>query len=149
MPTVFLEISYDHNPPKTCFLTDFGINFARVMYLFTDFAPFLCIPLSRPADSVVSQNRLYTGDMVNAVLNTTAGGLQGAFWSGKAAGEAIAAGDISKYQATWDSEIKPWLMKHHVLHRRIHKNGAKSVNRYITLAKLMPKSVKKQVFGGL
>ena len=107
------------------------------------------IPLSRPSDSVVSQNRLYTGDMVNAVLNTTAGGLQGAFWSGKAAGEAVAAGDLNKYQATWDSEIKPWLMKHHVLHRKIHKNGAKSVNRYITLAKLMPKSVKKQIFGGL
>lgn len=107
------------------------------------------IPLGPPLDTVVKENRLYVGDMVNAVLNTTAGGLQGAFWSGMEAGKAIVDGDLSKYQGAWDSEIKPWLTKHHDLHRRMNRNGAKSIGRLMTMAKFMPKSVQKKVFGGL
>lgn len=107
------------------------------------------IPLSRPLDTVVSGNRLYTGDMVNAVLNTTAGGLQGAFWSGKSAGDAVVLDSPVKYQEVWNSDIKPWLLRHHELHRKIHKNGSRTVGRYITLAKFMPKSMQKKIFGGL
>ena len=107
------------------------------------------IPLARPSESVFSGNIMYTGDMVNAVLNTTAGGLQGAFWSGKSAGEAAATNNPGHYQEVWDSEIKPWLLRHHNLHRKIHANGARSVGKYITLAKIMPKSMKKKIFGGL
>ncbi len=107
------------------------------------------IPLGSPAEKVVAGDYLYTGDMVNAVLNTTAGGLQGAFWTGKAAGEAVVKGDAGLYQIKWDSEIRPWLMKHHNLHRRMHRKGVKSISRLMTLAKFMPMSVKKKVFGGL
>lgn len=107
------------------------------------------IPLSEPVQTVVRGNTMYVGDMVNAVLNTTAGGLQGAYWSGKFAGLAAASDNPNIYQEEWNSNIRPWLMKHHLLHKRIHKNGAKSVGRYMMLAKVMPKSVKKKVFGGL
>ncbi|MCL5730952.1 MAG: NAD(P)/FAD-dependent oxidoreductase [Candidatus Thermoplasmatota archaeon] len=107
------------------------------------------IPLGEPAPSVTSGSYLYTGDMVNAVLNTTAGGLQGAFWTGKTAAEAVIAGDHSLYQKKWDEEIRPWLLKHHRLHRRMHRKGVKSISRLMTLAKIMPMSVKKKVFGGL
>jgi digeranylgeranylglycerophospholipid reductase len=107
------------------------------------------IPLARPMDTVVTGNRLYTGDMVNAVLNTTAGGLQGAFWSGKSAAEAVLHENPSEYQKVWDTDIKPWLLRHHELHQRIHRKGAKSVAKYITLAKFMPKSMQKKIFGGL
>lgn len=107
------------------------------------------IPLSKPVDVVVRDNRFYAGDMVNAVLNTTAGGLQGAFWSGKAAAEGVINGDPSRYQTTWDQEIKPWLMKHHLLFKRMNKRGSKSIGNLMLLGKLMPKSVKKRVFGGL
>ncbi len=107
------------------------------------------IPLAEPADQVVDGISLYTGDMVNAVLNTTAGGLQGAFWSGLSAGEAVAAGDPSLYQKKWDLEIRPWLMKHHRIHGKMHRNGSKSVGRLMTLSRMMPMSLKKRVFGGL
>lgn len=107
------------------------------------------IPLGSPVETVVKENRLYTGDMINAVLNTTAGGLQGAFWSGREAGKAAAADNPAKYQEVWSNEIRPWLMKHHELHRRMHKRGAKSIGRLMTLAKFMPKSVQKRIFGGL
>ena len=107
------------------------------------------IPLTAPLEKVVDGNRLMVGDMVNAVLNTTAGGLQGAFWSGKAAGEAASLDDPNIYQRTWSESIYPWLKKHNDLHSKIHKKGEKSVSRYITLAKIMPKSVKKKIFGGL
>ncbi len=107
------------------------------------------IPLAEPVNTVSSGNRLYTGDMVNAVLNTTAGGLQGAFWTGKAAAEAILSGDLNNYQAKWDMEIRPWLMKHHRLHKRMHRKGSKSIGNLMTLAKIMPHSVQKRVFGGL
>ena len=107
------------------------------------------IPLGRPQDTVTEGNILYTGDMVNAVLNTTAGGLQGAFWTGKEAARAVVSGNSSQYQAAWDAEIKPWLMNHHNLHRKMNKNGVKSIGRLITLAKIMPMSTKKRVFGGL
>lgn len=107
------------------------------------------IPLSEPAVRVVEGDTMLVGDMVNAVLNTTAGGLQGAFWSGNSAGIAAATDNPNYYQQKWDSEIRPWLMKHHLLHRRIHRNGSKSVGRYMTLARMMPKSFKKKVFGGL
>ncbi len=107
------------------------------------------IPLGAPLETVIRENRLYVGDMVNAVLNTTAGGLQGAFWSGMAAGKAIVQDNPSLYQSTWDSDIKPWLMKHHELHRRMNKNGAKSIGRLLTMAKFMPKSMQKRIFGGL
>ncbi len=107
------------------------------------------IPLASPSEKVTEGNVMYTGDMVNAVLNTTAGGLQGAFWSGKSAGEAVAADNPSYYQKIWDSEIRPWLLRHHNLHRKIHSNGSRSVGRYISLAKIMPKSMQKKIFGGL
>ena len=107
------------------------------------------IPLGAPAESVFDHNRMYVGDMVNAVLNTTAGGLQGAYWTGISAGKAVVENDPSAYQKVWDLDIRPWLMRHHELHRKIHKQGARSVGRYITLAKIMPKSMKKRVFGGL
>jgi hypothetical protein len=107
------------------------------------------IPLGAPVESVYSGNTMYVGDMVNAVLNTTAGGLQGAFWTGFSAGMAVAQDNPEVYQKKWDSEIKPWLMRHHNLHRKIHKDGVRSVGKYITLAKIMPKSMKKKVFGGL
>jgi flavin-dependent dehydrogenase len=107
------------------------------------------IPLGEPDTTVVNGNYLYTGDMVNAVLNTTAGGLQGAFWTGKSAAEAVLSGNPMEYQGRWDSEIRPWLLKHHNLHRRMHRKGVKSISRLMTLAKLMPMSVKKKVFGGL
>jgi digeranylgeranylglycerophospholipid reductase len=107
------------------------------------------IPLGMPLETVIEENRLYTGDMVNAVLNTTAGGLQGAFWTGKEAALAVVSGNPKQYQAKWDSEIRPWLMKHHNLHRRMNRNGAKSIGRLMTLAKVMPMSMKKKVFGGL
>lgn len=107
------------------------------------------IPLGPPMDTVIRENRLYVGDMINAVLNTTAGGLQGAYWSGRAAGKAIVSGNPAEYQNVWDTEIKPWLFKHHQLHRRMNRNGAKSIGRLMTMAKFMPKSMQKKVFGGL
>lgn len=107
------------------------------------------IPLGAPFDTVVKENRLYVGDMINAVLNTTAGGLQGAFWSGISAGRAVVQDNPSLYQDTWNNEIRPWLMKHHELHRKMNRNGAKSIGRLMTLAKFMPVSVQKKVFGGL
>ena len=107
------------------------------------------IPLTEPAEKVIDGNIMYVGDMVNAVLNTTAGGLQGAFWSGTTAGIAAAANNPLLYQQKWDGEIRPWLMKHHLLHQKLHKKGAKSIGKYMTLAKLMPTSFKKRVFGGL
>ncbi|MCL5785079.1 MAG: NAD(P)/FAD-dependent oxidoreductase [Candidatus Thermoplasmatota archaeon] len=107
------------------------------------------IPLAAPVETVIRGNSLYVGDMVNAVLNTTAGGLQGAFWTGKIAGEAVVAGDLTVYQRKWDSEIRPWLLKHHNLHRRLHKKGPKSIGRIMTLAKFMPLSTKRRMFGGL
>lgn len=107
------------------------------------------IPLTEPVQKVIDGNTMYVGDMVNAVLNTTAGGLQGAFWSGRMAGIAAAASNPLLYQQKWDSDIRPWLMKHHLLHKKLHKNGVRSVGRYMSLAKMMPKSIKKKVFGGL
>ncbi len=107
------------------------------------------IPLTEPAATVVNGKSYYTGDMVNAVLNTTAGGLQGAFWSGYSAGIAAAKNDPSYYQKKWDEEIRPWLMKHHRLHGRMHRKGVRSVEKLMTLSKLMPMSIKKRVFGGL
>ncbi len=107
------------------------------------------IPLSAPLQKVVDGDHMYTGDMVNAVLNTTAGGLQGAFWTGTAAGEAAAAGDPMLYQKKWDEEITPWLLKHHRIHQKMHRNGIKTVSRMMTLAKIMPMAIKKRVFGGL
>ncbi len=107
------------------------------------------IPLSKPLDTVVKGNTLFVGDMVNAVLNSTAGGLQGAFWTGKEAAKAAVDGNPSGYQDTWDMEIKPWLMKHHNLHRRMHRKGARSIGNLMTLGRMMPLSLKKRVFGGL
>lgn len=107
------------------------------------------IPLGPPFETVIKENRYYVGDMINAVLNTTAGGLQGAFWTGMEAGKAILKDDPAQYQRVWDTEIKPWLLKHHDLHRRMNKNGARSIGRLMTMAKFMPKSVQKKVFGGL
>lgn len=107
------------------------------------------IPLSEPVQRVVNGDNAYVGDMVNAVLNTTAGGLQGAFWTGREAGIAAASGNLSAYQARWNEEIRPWLMKHHNIHRRMHKNGVKSVARLMRMAKLMPRFVQKRAFGGL
>ncbi len=107
------------------------------------------IPLGAPAETVVKDNRLFVGDMINAVLNTTAGGLQGAFWSGMEAGKAVVNNEPAQYQKAWDEKIKPWLLKHHELHRKMHKNGAKSIGRLMSMAKIMPKSVQKRVFGGL
>lgn len=107
------------------------------------------IPLSAPSTTVVRGNRMYTGDMINAVINTTAGGLQGAFWSGMEAGKAAAVNDPSQYQKAWDENIRPWLVKHHELHRRMHRKGATSIGRLMTMAKFMPKSMQKKIFGGL
>ena len=107
------------------------------------------IPLGTPATTVVKDNRLYVGDMINAVLNTTAGGLQGAFWSGISAGKAIVRDNPSEYQNVWNNEIRPWLLKHHELHRKMHKNGVRSIGRLMTMAKFMPKFAQKKVFGGL
>ncbi len=107
------------------------------------------IPLTEPSKTVIRDGLYLTGDMVNAVLNTTAGGLQGAFWSGKEAAKGVLKNDASLYQNTWDTQIRPWLMKHHQLHKKIHKTGEKSVGRYISLAKLMTKSMQIKVFGGL
>ncbi|MHB1439724.1 MAG: NAD(P)/FAD-dependent oxidoreductase [Cuniculiplasma sp.] len=107
------------------------------------------IPLTKPATSVISGNRYFVGDMVNAVLNTTAGGLQGAFWSGKEAAKAALENNPEKYQRVWTEQIRPWLQKHNDLHKKIHAHGEKTVGRYITLAKVMPKSMKMKVFGGL
>lgn len=107
------------------------------------------IPLGPPLKTVIRENRFYVGDMVNAVLNTTAGGLQGAFWSGMEAGKAAIKNDPASYQKVWETEIMPWLTKHHDLHRRMNRNGAKSIGRLMTMAKFMPKSVQKKVFGGL
>ncbi len=107
------------------------------------------IPLSKPLDRVSRDGMYLTGDMINAVLNTTAGGLQGAFWSGKEAGQSAISGGIERYQNVWDSDIRPWLMKHHELHGKIHKKGEKSVGKYISIAKFMPKSMQIKVFGGL
>lgn len=107
------------------------------------------IPLSAPSEKVSREGMYLTGDMINAVLNTTAGGLQGAFWSGKEAGNSVLSGGVDRYQKVWDSDIRPWLWKHHELHGKIHKNGEKSVGKYIRLAKLMPKSMQIRVFGGL
>jgi digeranylgeranylglycerophospholipid reductase len=107
------------------------------------------IPLSAPLEKVVDGNHMFTGDMVNAVLNTTAGGLQGAFWTGTAAAEAVVAGDPMIYQKEWTEEISPWLLKHHRLHQKMHKKGIKSISRIMTVAKIMPMAVKKKVFGGL
>lgn len=107
------------------------------------------IPLGPPFKTVVKENRMYVGDMINAVINTTAGGLQGAFWSGLEAGKAALNDDPSKYQDAWSNQIAPWLQKHHDLHKRMNKNGAKSIGRLMTMAKFMPKSIQKKVFGGL
>ncbi|MHB8360496.1 MAG: geranylgeranyl reductase family protein, partial [Thermoplasmataceae archaeon] len=107
------------------------------------------IPLTEPSKNVIDGNKMMVGDMVNAVLNTTAGGLQGAFWSGKEAGKAAVENDPTLYQKAWSSDIYPWLRRHNELHKKIHKKGEKSVAMYITLAKFMPKSMKKRVFGGL
>jgi digeranylgeranylglycerophospholipid reductase len=107
------------------------------------------IPLTSPADNVILENHYLVGDMVNAVLNTTAGGLQGAFWSGKEAALASLNNSPEQYQKRWDEAIKPWLMKHNQLHKKIHANGVKSVGRYITFSKLMTKSMKIRIFGGL
>ena len=107
------------------------------------------IPLARPADLVTEGNRAYVGDMVNAVLNTTAGGLQGAFWSGTEAGNAAAVNDLARYQAKWDQEIKPWLLRHHNIHRFMHKNGARSINRLMLYSKFMSGKKKQKIFGGL
>lgn len=107
------------------------------------------IPLTEPSSTVIEGNRAYVGDMVNAVLNTTAGGLQGAFWSGKEAGIAAASGKLSNYQERWDEDIRPWLMKHHRIHDKMHRNGVKTINSLMRKAKLMPKFIQKRVFGGL
>ncbi|AKA49617.1 hypothetical protein IX51_11455 [uncultured archaeon] len=107
------------------------------------------IPLGPPASTVVKGNRLFVGDMINAVLNTTAGGLQGAFWSGIEAGKAAVRNDPAQYQNVWDEKIRPWLLKHHELHRRMHRKGAKSIGRLMSIARVMPKSMQKKVFGGL
>jgi len=40
-------------------------------------------------------------------------------------------------------------MKHHNLHRKMHRKGSKSIGNLMLLAKMMPKSMKKKVFGGL
>ncbi len=107
------------------------------------------IPLARPEDSVISENRAYVGDMVNAVLNTTAGGLQGAFWTGIEAGSAAARNDLTQYQKAWDESIKPWLLRHHNIHRYMHKGGVRSINRLMLLSKFMTMNRKKKIFGGL
>lgn len=107
------------------------------------------IPLGPPFKTVVKENRMYVGDMINAVINTTAGGLQGAFWSGMEAGKAALNDNPEQYQNAWSTHISPWLQKHHDLHKRMNKNGAKSIGRLMTMAKFMPKSVQKKVFGGL
>ena len=93
------------------------------------------IPLSAPLEKVVDGNHMFTGDMVNAVLNTTAGGLQGAFWTGTAAGEAVVAGDTMIYQKKWAEEISPWLLKHHRLHQRMHRRGIKSIREMMKSGK--------------
>lgn len=107
------------------------------------------IPLGAPFKTVVKENRMYVGDMINAVINTTAGGLQGAFWSGMEAGKAALSDNPSLYQEKWTNEISPWLQKHHDLHKKMNKNGVKTIGRLMTMAKFMPKSVQKRVFGGL
>ncbi len=142
-----------------CFYPGTGKQPKNVLYEFDGIYPDLKgdiistmahqIPLSRPVDTVVRGNYLYTGDMVNAVLNTTAGGLQGAFWTGKSAAESIINNNPSLYQQKWDGEIKPWLLKHHNMHRKMNRKGEKSIGRLITLAKMMPTSVQKRVFAGL
>ncbi len=142
-----------------CFYPGNGKQPKEVLYEFDEIYPELKgdiistmahqIPLTRPVERVLKGNYLYTGDMVNAVLNTTAGGLQGAFWTGKLAAQSIIAGNPSTYQEKWDSEVKPWLMKHHEMHRKMNRNGERSVGRLITLARVMPKSVQKRVFAGL
>ncbi|MGP6239381.1 NAD(P)/FAD-dependent oxidoreductase [Cuniculiplasma sp. SKW4] len=142
-----------------CFYPGNGKQPKEVLYEFDKIYPELKgeiistmahqIPLTKPVDTVVKGNYLYTGDMVNAVLNTTAGGLQGAFWSGKLAAQSIVAGNPMLYQQNWDNYVKPWLMRHHEMHRKMNRRGEKSVGRLITLAKMMPKSVQKRVFAGL
>jgi digeranylgeranylglycerophospholipid reductase len=107
------------------------------------------IPLSKPVDRVVRNNYLYTGDMVNAVLNTTAGGLQGAFWTGQLAAKSIINNNPDEYQQNWESYVKPWLMKHYELHRKMNRKGEKSIGRLISVARMMPKSLQKRVFAGL
>lgn len=107
------------------------------------------IPLDEPKKTVVNGNRLFCGDMVNAVLNTTAGGLQGAFWTGREAGIAAAEKHPEHYQNEWGQNIKPWLDKHRELFLKLHKNGVKSIEHYMTISKLIPMSLKKRIFGGL
>lgn len=107
------------------------------------------IPLSEPANTVVNAKKAYVGDMVNAVLNTTAGGLQGAFWTGMEAGIAASIDDLSSYQKHWDESIRPWLMKHRSIYQRMHRNGVRSVARVMRMARIMPKSLQKRIFGGL
>ncbi len=107
------------------------------------------IPLGPPFKTVVKENRMYVGDMINAVINTTAGGLQGAFWSGMEAGKAALNDNPAQYQQSWSDNIMPWLQKHHDLHKRMNKKGVRTIGRLMTMAKFMPKSMQKKVFGGL
>ncbi len=47
------------------------------------------------------------------------------------------------------SEISRRLLQnHHDLHRRMNKNGVKSIGRLMTIARFMPKSMQKRIFGG-
>ena len=157
----FWDFADSRNTRKVgvCYYPHSGEAPKSVLKKFTDKYPELSgevvhtmahqIPLTGPSDQVVKGNQLWVGDMVNAVLNTTAGGLQGAFWSGKEAALACSADNPGQYQKVWDAQIKPWLLKHNALHKKIHSKGVNSVGKYISIAKIMPKSVRLRVFGGL
>lgn len=157
----FWDFPNDENSRKigVCFYPINSIPPKTVLEKFTEKFPEIAgpahetiahqIPLSEPANTVISGKRAYVGDMVNAVLNTTAGGLQGAFWTGKEAGIAAASGNLTSYQMRWDEAIRPWLMKHHNLHQRMHRDGVRSITRLMRMARVMPKFLQKRVFGGL
>ena len=63
----------------------------------------------------------YTEDVLNAVLNTTPGGLQGELWTDKYAGGAAVMDNPLHYQKIWDQDITHWNVfgKSHQLRRLV------------------------------
>ncbi len=89
------------------------------------------IPTAKPPKQVVFKNVMYIGDAARSCFASTGGGLQGAFWTGMAAGEAVLDDDPMEYQKTWNDEIYPLLLRHYKIKRMMYRMNQNHMDKII------------------
>lgn len=81
------------------------------------------IPVAPPVKDVVIGNIMVVGDAAHTCFADTGGGLQGAFWSGKMAANAIVQGNRMNYQTEYRSELYKLLKRHYMVKNLLYNVG--------------------------